>query len=352
MHLLRERPVGATWEVIFLEEGPMVDEVGRMGWEATVVPAGRARDVHRLQRTVRAISSIARSNRAETILGWMAKSNLYAGPAAVLAGIPGVWYQVDAPKFGNPLGRVAMAMPANGVITNSKTIEQQQQRIWPRRRTRVVYPGVDGTIFNADNLPSPQSARSQLGLPPDGPLIGMVGRLQRWKGMHSLVQAMPAVLREHPGANCVIVGGPHPFEPDYPAFLDSVIKDCAVKDRVLLTGYQPNVEMWMQAMDIVVHASREEPFGLVVLEAMALGKPVIAANSGGPVEIITDGVQGVLFSYGDSEALGRAIRRFVNDPGFAERVSKAGHSRALDFTTDRYASNLVAAIKDLVGARQ
>jgi glycosyltransferase involved in cell wall biosynthesis len=281
----------------------------------------------------------------------MSKANLYGGPAAVLAGIPAIWYQVDTPKAFNALGRLAMAMPAKGVLTNSMTVDQAQRRLWPRRQTRVVNPAVDATIFDPDKLPSPQSARSQLGLPQGVPLIGIVGRLQKWKGMHTVVQALPVILRSHSNACCVIVGGPHKLEPEYPAFLDAVIQKARVQDNVILAGYQPNPELWLQAMDIVVHASSQEPFGLVVLEAMSLRKPVIAANSGGPLEIITDGVDGILFPHGNPEALARAILAYLDNPTFAQRTAEAGHSRAGDFTTDRYATTLITAVQDLAGPK-
>jgi glycosyltransferase involved in cell wall biosynthesis len=177
----------------------------------------------------------------------------------------------------------------------------------------------------------------------------MVGRLQRWKGMHTLVEAMTIVLRSHPDAHCVIVGGAHKLEPNYPAFLDGVIRRSGVENHVILAGYQPNPELWMQAMDVVVHASSKEPFGLVVLEAMSLEKPIVACDSGGPREIITDGVDGVLFPYGDPEALSRAIRTYLDDPALARRIAEAGRRRALHFTTDRYAASLVEAVQDLAG---
>jgi glycosyltransferase involved in cell wall biosynthesis len=104
----------------------------------------------------------------------------------------------------------------------------------------------------------------------------------------------------------------------------------------------------MQAMDVVVHASDSEPFGIVIVEGMALGKPVIAGDKGGPTEIIEPGVTGVLTPYGDAAALAAAINRYLDDPLFAAQVGAAAQKRAQHFSVDNYARNVVAAIRHFV----
>jgi glycosyltransferase involved in cell wall biosynthesis len=100
-------------------------------------------------------------------------------------------------------------------------------------------------------------------------------------------------------------------------------------------------------MDIVVHASHDEPFGIVVIEAMALGKPVIAGSQGGPREIVTDGVDGLLVRYGDPVALGAALGRCLDDPDFAVALGTAARQRAAAFSAPRYARDVVNALRDL-----
>ena len=84
-----------------------------------------------------------------------------------------------------------------------------------------------------------------------------------------------------------------------------------------------------------------------MIEAMALAKPVIAGAAGGPAEVITDGQDGLLAPFGDVPALAKAVTRFLDDPGFAERCGAAAHTRARDFSAQHYASRLVDAIRDL-----
>ena len=105
--------------------------------------------------------------------------------------------------------------------------------------------------------------------------------------MHVYVDAMTRVLKEIPDCRGVIVGGKHHLEPDYADWLAEKVQVLGVSKEVRMVGVQRNVPEWMQAMDVVVHASEREPFGIVVVEAMALGKPVVATRPGGPEEIVT-----------------------------------------------------------------
>jgi glycosyltransferase involved in cell wall biosynthesis len=286
--------------------------------------------------------------RAHLVCGWMATAHLYGSLAARVARRPSLWYQLGIPAANSWLDRAATLLPSCGVVTCSRAGAQAQTRLRPRRPTRVVYPGVEIGRFDPASLPSPREARRRLGLPETGPLIGIVGRLQRWKGMHVLVEAMPRVLRSYPNASCVLVGGAHAQEPDYPRVLGRSIAERGLGDRVLLTGLQPNVPEWMQAMDVVVHASDREPFGIVILEAMALGKPVVAGDAGGPREIVTEGETGLLTPYGNAEALASAILRYLDDPAFARQVGSAAREHARTFSTECYARSFLAATRELM----
>jgi len=339
---------GPRWLVIFLRDGPMVDELRRLGAEVAVVDAGRLREPHRHVAAIARIAGIAHRRRADVIVGWMVKSQLYAGPAAMIAGLPAVWYQLGTPSRRDSLDRVATALPAAGIIAVSETAARAQGEIAPQRPLRVVPPGVELDRFNPARLPSARDARVSLGLPPDGPVVGIVGRLQHWKGMHVLVAAMAQV----PGAHCVIVGGTHDLEPDYPALLRRQIGELGLQGSVTLAGLQADVALWMQAMDVVVHASDHEPFGIVVLEAMALGKPVVAGSAGGPREIVSDGVDGVLAPFADADALARAVCRYLDDRDFARRAGEAARVRAAEFGVARFAHDVATAVSELALLRR
>ncbi|MEH2168413.1 MAG: glycosyltransferase family 4 protein [Nostoc sp.] len=342
------RNAGVEWLVIFLESGPMVEQVKSLGIDARVVESGRLRQIHRFIGAVLRIAAIARRERADIIVNWMWITHISGGMAAMLAGLPAVWYQLEVPSDKTWLVRIATFIPARAIITLSQDGKQAQAEIWPHRPTPLVYPGVALDRFEPNALPSPEEARRKLGLPLHGPLIGIVGRLQRWKGMHVLVQAMPKILQKYPNAHCVVVGGKHDLEPDYENFLKAEITALGLKDQVIMAGLQRNIPEWVQAMDVFVHASDKEPFGIVIIEAMALGKPVIAGSAGGPTEIITDGMNGLLTPYGDADKLAIAILRYLDEQEFAQSAGIAARQRALDFSTQNYAQNFINAIRSAI----
>ncbi|MBW4646443.1 MAG: glycosyltransferase family 4 protein [Goleter apudmare HA4340-LM2] len=342
------RQGGIEWLAIFLEDGPMVEQVRSLGIDTQVVKSGRLRQVHRFISTVVGIATIAKREGVVAIVNWMWITQIYGGLAALIAGLPALWYQLEVPDNQNWLVRLATFIPAHTIITLSQDGKEAQGRIWPCRPRELVYPGVALDRFDPAILPSPREARLKLGLPEHGPLIGIVGRLQRWKGMHVLVEAMPQVLQKYPDAHCVVVGGKHDLEADYEEFLKTQIATLGLSDRVLMVGLQRNVPEWVQALDIFVHASDKEPFGIVIIEAMALGKPTIASNVGGPTEIITDSVNGLLTPYGDTDALAIAILRYLDNPEFTRSVGIAARQRALEFSTQRYAQNLIKTVSSAV----
>lgn len=335
------------WLAVFLEHGPMVQEVRDLGVETAVVPAGRLRQPGRTVWAVLRIVGLARRHRADVVLSWMTKGQIYGGFVSALSRRPGAWYQAGIPSSHSSLERVAALLPARVVLTCSGAGASVQRRLWPRRRVAVVYPGVSLEQFDPDILPSPVEARRLLGLPAEGPLIGAVGRLQRWKGMHVLIEAMPAIVQAHPDAQCVVVGELHEREPDYLEYLEELVDRFDLHEHVHLL-VQRNSPMWIQAMDVVAHVSDHEPFGIVVVEAMALGKPVVAGDADGPTELIVDGHSGVLVPFGDTAALGQAVCSFIDDPKLAERVGAAARVRAQDFSMEVFASSFSVALANVV----
>lgn len=349
--LLREsRGAGVEWTVVFLRDGPLVGEARALGVECHVVEAGRFRNVPKRLAAVGRIAALARTRGAHLCFGWMVAGQMMAGPAAVRAGVPCAWYQVGTPR-PDWLDRMATLWPAVAVLALSRAGAAAQERIWPHRPVRIVYPGVSFDAIERARTQSPGAMRRILGLPTDGRMVGIVGRLQRWKGVHVFLDAVACVRRTHPDVRAVVVGGPHETEPGYADELRAQAGRLGIAENVTFAGFQPNPAEWMQAMDVVVHAADQEPFGIVVVEAMALGKPVVAGAAGGPAEIVSDGVDGLRAPYGDAAAIASAVTRLLDDHAFAQRLGAAARKRAADFSAAGYARNVVAVIRDLTAQR-
>lgn len=336
-------PDAVEWHVVFLRNGPLVAEM-RAHANVHVVDAGRFRNLGRRAAAVRRVAAIARACRAELVFGWMVAGQATAGPAALLAGVPNAWYQVGTPR-PDWLDRFATLWPARGVIALSRDGVKAQSRIWPQRPVRLVYPGVSLDVIEGVRAQPPEAMRRRLGLPTDSPVVGLVGRLQRWKGIHVFLDAIVAARRAVPNLRGVVVGGPHETEPEYPEELRAQAERLGIGDAVRFTGFQPNPVEWMQAMDVVVHASDHEPFGIVVVEAMALGKPVVAGAGGGPSEIIATDKEGVLIPFGDAAGIAASVVRLLGDAAAARAMGEAARIRAADFAEPAYAAEVVAAMR-------
>jgi glycosyltransferase involved in cell wall biosynthesis len=341
--LLEHASDDAVWHVVLLERGPMADRIQGLGTQVTVLEAGRVRQLGRLAATERQLGRIFRATRTDVVVSWMPKAHLYSAPAARALGLPSVWFQHGIPSRTDPMDRIVAMLPTDAVLTPSRAVATAQHALWPHRATRVAYPGIDVDALTgaARNGNGPLA---ELSVPAGAPVVGLVARLQRWKGIHVLVAALPELLRLHPEARLVVVGGDHPLEPGYRGELEALAARLGVADRVHMAGYQADAGRWMREFDVVVHASDNEPFGLVILEAMALGKPLVAGARGGPAEIVRDGVEAVLVPFGDSRALAAGISDLLVDPERARRMGTAAALRAREFSPDRFAVDVLTTL--------
>ncbi len=198
-----------------------------------------------------------------------------------------------------------------------------------RDRILVTYCAVD-----LPREPSPAvvaAARASLCVPDAAPVFGIVGCVQEWKGQHVFLAAAARVIAEIPGAVALVVGGPPSgAATDYSRSLVRQAAALGIADRVRFTGHRDDVPALLCAMDAVVHASTAaEPFGTIVAEAMALGRPVIASALGGPTEYVEPGVTGLLHAPGDAVGLADAVLRHLRERDAARRMAAAGRATSL-----------------------
>ena len=325
----------------------MVEEYRARGLDVWVVPAGRLRQPHRLIACGDRLRRAMREWRPSLVLSWMPKAHFYAGPAALAARRACAWYQHDFPNPRGAFDRTVTLIPAAGVIATSETVATAQRALRPSRRTLAVLPGVDLDHFAPG---STDEARRETGLPLGVPIVGMVARLQRWKGVQVLIDAIPRLVDRAPEIQAVVVGGADPQEPNHAEGLARRAVELGVADRVRFAGFQEDTAPWIRAMDVVVNASRNEPFGLTVIEAMASGKAVVAAAEGGPTEVITDGEDGLLVPPADPTALADAVARCLEDEELRSRIENAAIRRASEFSRDEYARRLTRCLIELAGA--
>jgi glycosyltransferase involved in cell wall biosynthesis len=170
-----------------------------------------------------------------------------------------------------------------------------------------------------------EGERPRLELPHGVPVVGLVGRLQPWKGQDRLLQAQ-AILRErgHEMHLLLVGGDAYGLSPEYTASLPALVRSLGLDGAVTMTGQVADAGPYIEQMDILVNASDPEPFGVVLVEGMARGVAVVAVNSGGPGEYIEHARTGMLATSGEPRALADALEPLISSPELRASLARAG----------------------------
>ena len=208
-----------------------------------------------------------------------------------------------------------------------------------KTRGAIIHNGVDVKKFS--KFDSEQVRKKEFKCKPDEILVGIIGRIDWWKGQEYFIEAIADIAKQKPSIRGIIIGGlknrhiVHRMQ--YYNYLKSLIKSLDVQDNIEFLGYRNDVPRLISAMDVVVHASATpEPFGLVVIEAMAAKKPLVATAAGGVLDIVEDGVNGLLVPCQNSKAMAQAISKIISDPNKAKNMGLAAHQHVMsEFTLER-----------------
>ncbi len=329
LQLLRRLDRSRFRPLLACDEGALAAAARAAAIETKTTPLppmrGRAAGFVKLWRSGQRLAAMIEQEDVWLVHSNTMRASFVAALAARLTRRPLVWHARDLYGPGEIGGRWypwLMSRLAQVVIANSNAVA----RTIPRPDVQVIYNGVELDRFEPDREPS--VARAVLGLPDAEVLIGTVGRLQPWKQHHLFIEAACQIIAQIPQARFVIVGG-RVFQADA-AYQDQLRAQAAragLVDRLDFAGQQSDIAAWLAAMDIFVHCSRAEPFGRVVVEAMAAGRPVVAFSDGGVPEIVVDGQTGRLVTPSDVEALAEAIIDLVRKRDLARQMGQAGRAR-------------------------
>ncbi|MCB0343782.1 MAG: glycosyltransferase family 4 protein [Bdellovibrionales bacterium] len=275
-------------------------------------------------RTLRRISpDLLHMNNSPTDWSWI--------DSAVRLGIPifshirGCWTLTPAHK--------RLAASCKRIIAISDFVSQNfQKQTGPMPSVVTVLDGIDIANFLEKPRRTREEVLSELSLPENCLLIGMVGNIKRWKGQHVFLEAMEQLVQQHGNVYATIVGGVSNIPDDklYHSELILFATTDRLATRVSFTGFTSDPS-YMSAADICVHASTDpEPLGRVIVEAQLLGKPVVASAHGGPLELVEDGVTGCLTAPGNSVELAQKLEELISSPTLREKLGRQGRAYACD----------------------
>lgn len=262
------------------------------------------------------------------------KSSLIGGLAARAARKPVLWHVRDRISSDYlPTPAVWLVRGLSLVVPSSIIVNSEATAGTLPRRSTVIHDVVPA----APDLPARASGAH------DTVVIGMVGRLAPWKGQEVFLRAF-ARAADGRRLRARLIGSAMFGEDDYVASLHRLCADLGIVDVVDFRGFQSDVWGELAALDILVHASvTPEPFGQVVIEGMAAGVAVIAADAGGPAEVVTGGVDGLLVPMSDVAGLTAAIARLADDPQLRTRIAAAGKARSAHFDPEKVATGVLEA---------
>ena len=304
-------------------------------------------------RGARALVQRARQVDAHVIYSNTVRASLYAALAARLGEHAFLWHMRDfwlsesEPRLRilDRWGKAILCASATHVVANSQATARHLP--CPHRVT-VIYNGIKVEAYSPtmDGL----AFRNRYGIPKEALVVGTVGRLRPWKGQDRFLRVLARVRDARGDVWGVIIGGtPFKVDDDYPNRLIYLTNKLGLTDRVVFTGHLADVRPALAAMDIFVHPGDPEPFGLAVLEAMAMARPVVAFAHGALPEIVVDGKTGILVSPGDEHALAEAVINLAAAPDRRVQLGRAARQRAESlFTIERTASALTQVLTQLV----
>jgi glycosyltransferase involved in cell wall biosynthesis len=202
--------------------------------------------------------------------------------------------------------------------------------------------------YGLDDLPiaASEPTPEQAGIPPDAPLAVAVGRLIEQKDHPTLLRAFARVRESQPATRLAILGS-GPLE----AQTRALAEELGLGKAVFLPG-RTEIRDWLARADVFVHTSRWEGFGIVLLEAMLAGLPVVATSVSAVPEVVADGETGALVAAGDVEGVARELGALLADPDLARRLGEAGRARARsEFSVERMADQTILVYEDALTSR-
>jgi glycosyltransferase involved in cell wall biosynthesis len=320
-------------------DAPSVDDARRRGVRLLDVPGlGRevgARDIAALVRLWR----LMRARRPAIVHTHTSKAGFIGRLAARLAGVPAVihqphghifygYYDTGRTAFYVALERLAARWTDRIVtLTERGTAEHLARGIGTRAQYREVPSGVPTAELRA-RAPARAVARARLGLPGEAFVVAALGRFVPIKGFDVLVSALRELAAAVPSARVVLVGD----GPDRTA-LEAQARALGVRGRLLLTGTMPDVTVCLAAADVLAAPSRNEGMGRALVEAMALGLPVVGTDVGGIPVVVTDGETGRLVPPDDPLALATALIELGHDEALRAKLGATAARRAEAFSS-------------------
>jgi glycosyltransferase involved in cell wall biosynthesis len=313
--------------VAILRPGVLESRVRAMGIESVhVFPHDyRWRDLGMQLKSVAWLRDVIKKEKAQLVHN-NHMAHLIGGPAAKLAGVPSIWHLHDPPEPSDgAMDKLQRLMPQDYVIFTTPVVQAGWGDVAAKRPHSVIYPDCVSPE-KLRQIPASSDVRARYGLG-NAPYFVQISRIQFHKDHPTLLRAMAQVLGKYPEASLVITGEPtDPAQKAYFEEIKELTKMLGITDRVHYVGFVSEEDLvnLRREATALVHAAATESYGLSLLEAMALGVPVVACAAEGPSMLIRSDENGLLVPIKDAPALATAMIRVLEDAPLREKLKTNG----------------------------
>jgi glycosyltransferase involved in cell wall biosynthesis len=275
--------------------------------------------------------------------------------AAARLGLPHVWHSRSLfwpghfpPAYFDhvPFFFSVVDQLSDHIVCVSREIEREIPSDCRLASRSVILDGPEKSALIAGPVEPREAMARRYGLDPGSRVLACVGGIQRRKGQLDLVEAAARLVPRFPNLVFVLCGEAADLE--YHARVVERVEQLRLGSRFRFPGFESDVRSLLAHCELLVHPAHSEGFGLVIVEAMASGKPVVATRSGGPEEIVDEGVSGLLVPAGDPAALAEAIGRVLGDSSLAGSLGRAAAQSAMLFTSEKAARRMEVVYAQLL----
>jgi len=278
------------------------------------------------------LASYIRRHQIQIVHTYNFHPTVFAVPAGRLAGAVVIASVRDMGAYLTPAQQRVQRMVgrlAHRVVANSEAVRQWLIRGgWDGRRISVIRNGIDLSRFQRQ-VGNP-GLRRELGLPPGVPIVAVIARLSRVKGLDDFLEAAAMLTATRPDVHFLLVGESSGTERGYEHQIAAQAARLGLERRVVFAGLRLDVPAVLSEVAVSVLPSLSEGLSNVLLESMAVGVPLVATRVGGNAEAVEDGVTGLLVPPRQPSALAAAIGRLLDDQTLAARLVQAGRRRVVE----------------------
>ncbi len=294
-------------------------------------------DIYNLPSLIMRFFNLLRKEGARLIYTNTQKAHFVGAIAGKLARIPCISHFRDIlPKsITAKIWLIVLYLLSTHIIAISKAVANE----FPKgKKVKVIYNGIkirDSRLTTHDSRLT---------------TVGYVGQIARWKGIEYFIKAAPLIIKEVPDVKFLVVGGPIFGDVEYLRQLKEIAQSSGLNSKIQFTGEKENISSYMAKLDVLVCPSvQAEPFGRILIEAGAMGKPVVAMQEGAIPEVVEDGVTGILVPAKDPKSIAKAVNKLIVNPQLAKSMGERGKERVTKyFNLDRMIKELEEVMREVL----